>query len=107
MGAQMHISEIKLFQILKGKIGEDEAQTLVEFIDTKVEKEFEHNKDFLATKKDLSELRDELKADNLATKKEISDLRVEQKRDKADIIKWMFIFWIGTIGSLIAIMKLL
>jgi hypothetical protein len=51
-------------------------------------------------KSDISGFRDELKSD-------VMSLKVDSKRDKSDIIKWMFIFWIGTIGSLIAIMKLL
>ena len=31
---------------------------------------------------------------------EISSLRVENVKSKADMIKWMFIFWIGQIGVL-------
>ena len=34
----MQVSEIQLFQILKGKIGEKEAQTLVEYVEIKLKK---------------------------------------------------------------------
>ncbi len=39
-----------------------------------------------------------------ATKKDLNELRVELKETKAEIIKWMFIFWVGTIGVLSGIM---
>ena len=35
----MHVAEIELYEILKEKVGEKEAKTLVEYIETKVEKE--------------------------------------------------------------------
>jgi len=38
--------------------------------------------------------------DTIATKEDLANL-------KAEIIKWMFIFWIGQLGALIAIIKLL
>lgn len=76
----MSVSEIQLFNILKERIGEKEAQSLVEFVESRVEKEFEKNKDHLATKKDIAE-------------------------SKADMIKWMFIFWIGQIAAIMALIK--
>jgi hypothetical protein len=77
----MQIAEIELYEILKEKVGEKEAKTLVEYIEAKVEKKFQEKKDILATKEDLANLR-------------------------ADIIKWMFIFWAGQIGALIAILQI-
>lgn len=85
----MYVSEINLFNILKEKLGEKEAQTLVEYIDARVEKDVEDKKDILATKEDISRL------------------EVEISKSKTEVIKWMFIFWVGTIGTIIAIMKLL
>jgi len=40
------------------------------------------------------------KKDIFATKEDLANL-------KAEIIKWMFIFWIGQLGALVAILKLL
>ena len=77
----MHVAEIELYEILKEKVGEKEAKTLVEYIETKVEKKFEEKHDILATKTDLANM-------------------------KADIIKWMFLFWIGQLASLIAILQI-
>jgi outer membrane lipopolysaccharide assembly protein LptE/RlpB len=84
----MHVAEIELYEILKEKIGDKEAKTLVEYIEAKVEKKFEDKKDILATKLDIEEL------------------RTEMQKMKADIIKWMFLFWIGQLASLIAILQI-
>ena len=75
----MIVSEITLFNTLKEKLGESTAQTVVEGIKSAVKEEFENKKDTLATKEDLANV-------------------------KADIIKWMFVFWIGTTGVLSGIM---
>ncbi len=84
----MQVAEIELYEILKEKLGEKEAKTLVEYIEAKVEKKFVEKKDILATKIDIEEL------------------RTEMQKMKADIIKWMFIFWAGQIGVLIAILQI-
>jgi hypothetical protein len=72
------ISSIEMYTILKGKLGENEAKALTEYIESKVDKTFDKEKSILATKVDLSEM-------------------------KAEIIKWMFIFWIGQIAVLLAL----
>ena len=46
-----------------------------------LEKEFDSKKDSLATKEDLANVR-------------------------SDVIKWMFIFWVGQLAAMIAIAKL-
>ena len=40
----MHVAEIELYEILKEKVGEKEAKTLVEYIEAKVSKELEEKK---------------------------------------------------------------
>lgn len=84
----MQVAEIELYEILKSKLGEKEAKSLVEYIETKVEKKFEEKKDILATKIDIEKL------------------KTEMQKMKADIIKWMFLFWIGQLASLIAILQI-
>ncbi len=78
----MSTLELKAYEIFKNKLGEKEAETLIEYFDSKSEKKITEKKDLFATKEDLANL-------------------------KAEIIKWMFIFWIGQLGALIAIIKLL
>ena len=77
----MHVAEIELYEILKTKLGEKEAKTLVEYIEAKVDKKLDEKQNILATKVDLANL-------------------------KADIIKWMFLFWIGQLASLTAILQI-
>ncbi len=82
----MIVSEIKLYELLKAKIGEKEAEAFVEILEKRVDIKFEDAKQYLATKED------------------IADVRAEMQTIKTDIIKWMFIFWVGTIGVLSGIM---
>jgi len=48
----MSVSEIQLFNILKKKLGESEAQTLVEYVKSQVDTEIENRKDIFLTKDD-------------------------------------------------------
>ena len=73
---------IQLFQILRQKLGDKEAGALVGFVDAKLKDSNEQNLKVVATKEYLA-------------------------YTKAEMIKWMFIFWIGTIGVLSGIMTLL
>jgi len=77
----MTITEIDLYNILRSKIGEHEAKSLVEFVESNVEKKLEEKKDSFATKSDLQAI-------------------------KAEMIKWMFIFWVGQISVNIALIIL-
>lgn len=50
----MSVSEIQLYQILKNKLGEKEAEELVSFVKAEVRTEFENRKEILATKEDIA-----------------------------------------------------
>lgn len=41
----------------------------------------------------------------LASKSDIADVKQEVSNVKADLIKWMFIFWIGQILAVLAIVN--
>jgi hypothetical protein len=56
----MNISEITLFNTLKNKLGEQEAQAVVEGIKSAVMEEFNTKKEILATKTDIEKLKAEL-----------------------------------------------
>lgn len=75
----MSALELRVYEIFKNKLGEKEAETLIEYFEAKAEAKYVEKKDVLATKDDLANA-------------------------KTDIIKWMFVFWVGTIGVLSAIM---
>jgi hypothetical protein len=57
----MQVSEIELFQILKEKVGEEQALTLTDCIGAKIQNQIILNADILETKKksELAELRNE------------------------------------------------
>lgn len=88
----MQVAEIELYEILKTKLGEKEAKTLVEYIEAKVDKKLEEKKDILATKEDLANLK--------------TELMIQIEKTRSDIIKWMFLFWIGQLASLVAILQI-
>lgn len=44
--------------------------------------------------------------DCIATKDDILQLKIELKEQKSEIIKWMFLFWIGQIAVTLAIVFL-
>jgi hypothetical protein len=69
------IATLKPYDLLRVKLGEAEARSFVETFEASVEEKFLEHKDILATKADLAEV-------------------------KAEMIKWMFIFWLGGIGVL-------
>ena len=52
----MSVTEIQLFQILKSKLGEQEAEHLVDFVRTEVKAEFDSRREILATKDDLANM---------------------------------------------------
>ena len=79
----MVVSEITLYNILKNKFGETEAQTVVEGIKHTVREEFENKKDILLTKQDKVELIEKMNS------------------DKQDLLKWLFGFWITILGMFI------
>jgi demethoxyubiquinone hydroxylase (CLK1/Coq7/Cat5 family) len=74
-----------MFNILKVKLGENEAKALTEYVESQVEKSVEKEKNILATKEDIYKL------------------EVKMSEMKSDIIKWMFIFWIGQIAVTLGI----
>jgi len=54
------MSDIQLFQILKQKIGESEAEALVTFVDGKIKDNNQINLSILATKEDIAGVRMEI-----------------------------------------------
>jgi len=77
----MQITSIDLYNMLKGKLGDKEAGSLVNYMETKTEDLFLNKMNILVTKAELAEV-------------------------KSDLIKWMFIFWVGQIGVMIAILNI-
>ena len=52
----MTVTNLQLFKILKEKLGDTQAETLVEYVDGKVHAEFEERREIFATKEDLAKM---------------------------------------------------
>jgi len=92
----MLVAEIVLYKILKTKFTDAEAESIIASIEQKVHSSIDERKNDLATKGDIA-----------AVKEDVNKVAVSVSETKAEIIKWMFIFWIGQLASFIAIAKLL
>jgi len=69
------LSEIELFESLAEHIGKEKTKIFVQYMETKIDNQMQERSSLFLT-----------------------------KQDKVDIIKWMFVFWVGTIGVLSGIM---
>ena len=74
----MIVSEIKLYELLKAKLGEKEAEAFVHILEKKVDDKFNDAKQSLATKEDLA-------------------------NTKVDLIKWRVGFWIAQMAAIIGL----
>ena len=79
----------RLYQLLSDKLGNDTTEAMFKYIDNKTERSVE------AT------------IQTLATKEDVANIRKEAAENKADTIKWMFIFWAGQVGAMLAIALLI
>jgi hypothetical protein len=108
---------------LRKALGDEGANDLVTWVDQATARELGHNREMAELhygrfdarlEQRLAELRTELDARigsvraDLQTRIDRVDTRIESVR--ADLIKWMFIFWVGTIvplaGLMVALVKL-
>lgn len=85
----INMSDFQLFQILKQKLGESEAEALVSFVDSKIKDNNDVNLKVLPTKEDIAKLEGRLEV-------KIGDV-------KAEMIKWMFIFWMGQVAGTVGL----
>lgn len=88
----MVVSEIKLYELLKAKIGEREAEAFIQILDNRVDAKLSEKTTVFATKEDLAKTEGKL----LST---ISEAKV-------DIIKWMVATAIAIVGLTVALIKL-
>lgn len=70
------ITITKLYDLVSLKLGKETAENLTTFIEEKIRSEVDTKASILATKEDLAR---------------------EVGNSKAEVIKWMFIFWVGQV----------
>jgi len=78
----------RLYTLLSDKLGSDTTEAIFKYIDNKTERSVENT------------------IQSLATRQDIMDVRKEVAETKSDLIKWMFIFWVGQVGVTLAILFL-
>ena len=70
----MSALELQVYEILKAKLGEQEASKVIEYFDSKAEEKINQKKDIFLT-----------------------------KDDKVDLIKWMVGFWIAQMAAIVGL----
>jgi len=87
---------MQLFNLLKPKLGEKEAEQLVNFVKSEAQAAATKQHEYLSL--DIKTLKDDLHQ-NFPTKE---DLVREISQSKVDMIKWMFGFWFTLVLLLLA-----
>lgn len=85
-------SDIQLFQILKQKMGDKEAEALVSFVDSKLKENNQVNLKILATKEDIAEV-----------KQDIAEVKIKLAETKSDIIRGVFAFFVTLMLAVIGL----
>lgn len=89
---QLTINDIRLYELLKNKIGQQEAEAFIQILESRVDENINSKTSVFATKEDIARLEGKI------------DTRVSEA--KVDIIKWMIATGIGIVGILMAFIKL-
>jgi len=114
---------LELYEKLKPRLGEEEARSLLEFIESTVEQRAVTKADLQQAIASLREemrqlegalreeirqgdasLREEIRQIDASLREEIHTLRGEMYKMRADLIKWSFAFWVGNVTVLSGIM---
>jgi hypothetical protein len=106
----MEMSQIRMYELLKNKIGDKETEAFVHIIEEKMDAKIDQRVQVLATKYDISELRiatrDDISALCLATKEEISALRLGTKEDmltlRAELLRAIYLTSISQLIPIVA-----
>jgi hypothetical protein len=87
----LQISDIQLFNALKNKLGDKEAEQLVTFVKSYVKEEISEQVPGIATK-DFVNAR-------------ISEVEVKIAETKFQLILWAFVFWATQLGAIFAFIR--
>lgn len=89
-------TDIQLYEILKQKLGNKEAEALVEFVDSRIKENHECNSKNLVTKEDFKDVDLKLKDVELRLSLKISET-------KTDIIRWLFAFLVPLLLAILGL----
>ncbi|NCO67210.1 MAG: hypothetical protein GW873_01440 [Nitrospirae bacterium] len=98
---------LDLYEKLRPRLGDEESKFLLEYISASVEKHAAAKDDLAKTENKLILKIGQVKSElELKIEQVRSELKTEIQKSRSDIIKWMFLFWIGQLASLIAILQI-
>ena len=106
-GYSLNMAVVTVPKVLREKLSDEGADALVELINKADEKGKQDVVVFVEEKfeRRLTEVKAELQIEIGKVRNEISEvkaaLEVKIESVKADIIKWMFIFWIGQFAAIV------
>ena len=97
-------------KVLREKLGEDGADALVELVNvangqtkadvlTFVEEKFERR-----LSDEIGKVRQEMSGEFAKVRQEMSGLRQEASESKVELIRWMFLFWVGQVAVVFGIL---
>lgn len=98
----MGMAVVMVPKILREKFGEDVAEALAEFV---ARTNGDVKRDILEIFTERLDARIKLAEERFERRlaEEIGQLRVEMHALRADIIKWMFLFWVGQMAAFLAL----
>ena len=85
----MSISAIRLFNILGKKLGEEESNSLVEFVHVEIDAGIRQKSDIFLTKDDKSELLTKIKEVQIDLKDAQINLIDRMNKNKTEILVWI------------------
>jgi hypothetical protein len=106
MASTINISDIRLFNLMKNKFGEKEAEEFVSLVKEEIEETVAIKHESVS--KDIASLREDL-FNHFASKefveKKISQVETKIAEAKFQIILWAFVFWVTQLGAIFAFLK--
>lgn len=89
---------LQIYASLRKEFDEEKAKVIATSIEAALETNNRILLDIVATKEDIANLRAEIKED-------MANLKTEMANQKAEIIRWNFIFWVGLLPVMAALIK--
>lgn len=83
---------------LLNQVQQEQKEDILEFVEEKFERRL--SKEISGVKERITE---EISGVNERLTKEIAHVRVDMHKNQANLIKWMFIFWITQIGTIVGL----
>ncbi len=110
MSHALNVSDIHLFNLLKNKLGEKEAEQFVGLVKDKINHTMEAknqtiSKDIISLHNEVAMFRDEIYK-NFATKEDIAKLQIFVARIESKLLLWAFVFWATQLAAIFAFLKL-